>query len=142
MPHVSAVADRYAYTHDHPQADIEMAQRRQQLDKLRRFVARNAISDELTQAARSYLLYSMATAEDSISLIDSLPASIKIRIREERFYDSLASNFLLVGTSKPLLTQMIWRLSEDLFVAAALIMASALAVRVGSCASGHALKPT
>ena len=111
------------------QADVDMAQNRQRLDELNRFLDKHPISGDLCAAAREYLVHGMHAAADSIAAVDGLPPTIKERIREERFGDTLSSCSLLRGISKLLLQQMITRVTEDTFVAGVDV------VRVGTVSS-------
>ena len=61
------------------QADVDMAENRQRLDSLERFIRTHPISHDLAAAAREYLVHGMHAASDSIAAVDSLPSSIRER---------------------------------------------------------------
>ena len=97
---------------------MRMAEYRQSLSNLETYIANHPISTEVADASREYLMHGMhVAAGDSLSLVDSLPVSIRLRIREERFSDAFATQALLRGVSRGLLLQCIARAREDVFVA-------------------------
>jgi len=98
------------------QADLQTATVRARLKKLNRFVAKYAISPSVTDAAREYLFYGLQSEADSLKSIAGLPTTIQIKMREQRYLETILSTSIFNSTSRELKLQLVKRLQEDVFV--------------------------
>lgn len=77
------------------------------------------ISPDVVLATREYLRLSLESARANV---DSLPASVRLSIRTQRFGDALASQPLLRGLSRRFVADCVDRVAEDAFVSGMTIL--------------------
>lgn len=100
-------------------SDTDMAENRKKIRSFERMLAEERISPDVVVATREYLRLSLESARANV---DSLPASVRLSIREQRFGDALASLPLSRGLSRRFIAQCVGRVSEDAFVAGLTIL--------------------
>jgi CRP-like cAMP-binding protein len=92
----------------------ELAAQRRVCDEFEKMLAQHRISEDVAQATRQFLRMDM---HDAHADIDQLPMSVRTRIREERFADTLISQPLFKGLTRRFINACIACVHEDTYVA-------------------------
>ncbi|KAL1500575.1 hypothetical protein AB1Y20_013230 [Prymnesium parvum] len=99
--------------------DTDMAQNRREIWRFEQMLSEERISPDVVVATREYLRLSLNKTKANI---DTLPASVRQNIREQRFGDAVTSLHLLRGLSRRFVSYCVSRVHEDSFVAGLTIL--------------------
>lgn len=117
-------------------ADTKMATHRHRIATFERMLTQERISTEVADATRDYLRLQLNMHEADV---DELPMSVRIRIREERWSDAIASLPLMRGVSRRFVSECGARVKPDAFVSGLVVCrAGDMSTRLCIVLEGHA----
>lgn len=121
-------------------ADTDLAEQRMRISRFERMLKIEGVSDDVSNATREYLRLGLKLVHlDERCDVDSLPASVRFRIREERFGKILTELPLFHGVSQRFKAKCIALAKDDAFVKGLdLTREGDLATRLCVVIQGHA----